>query len=195
MGGGRMFSPMKMKRKDLEDVNEDFSDFSLSSPARKIRRLDVIMEEEVEEVDHNLDRAIVLFKNVSNYPLLLHSPSNFSLSVDSDFISGIKNKYPWSSGYDNTKSIEEEATDNSMAVIPWAPPQFHHPKETDHWGGEAPDLMDAEQVGESAMEIEGYTAETLPQRHENGGLPQWQQQHCLIPQLPFNTSTPISWSR
>lgn len=30
---------MKMKRKDLEEVNDEFSDFSLSSPARKIRRL------------------------------------------------------------------------------------------------------------------------------------------------------------
>lgn len=30
---------MKMKRKDIEEVNDDFSDFSLSSPARKIRRL------------------------------------------------------------------------------------------------------------------------------------------------------------
>lgn len=29
----------KMKRKDLDQVNDDFSDFSLSSPARKIRRL------------------------------------------------------------------------------------------------------------------------------------------------------------
>ena len=29
----------KMKRKELEEVSDDFSDFSLSSPARKIRRL------------------------------------------------------------------------------------------------------------------------------------------------------------
>ncbi|XP_010929400.1 uncharacterized protein [Elaeis guineensis] len=40
----------KMKRKDLEEVYDDFSEFSLSSPARKIRRLDAelppIMEEE-----------------------------------------------------------------------------------------------------------------------------------------------------
>lgn len=36
-GGG--FLPMKLKRKDLDQVNDDFSDFSLSSPARKIRRL------------------------------------------------------------------------------------------------------------------------------------------------------------
>ncbi|KAG1364532.1 hypothetical protein COCNU_11G013590 [Cocos nucifera] len=40
----------KMKRKDLEEVYDEFSEFSLSSPARKIRRLDAelppIMEEE-----------------------------------------------------------------------------------------------------------------------------------------------------
>ncbi|XP_017700290.2 uncharacterized protein LOC103715535 isoform X1 [Phoenix dactylifera] len=44
------FLPGKMKRKDLEEVYGDFSEFSLSSPARKIRRLDAelppIMEEE-----------------------------------------------------------------------------------------------------------------------------------------------------
>lgn len=33
------YFPLKMKRKDLEDVTDDFSDFSLCSPARKIRRL------------------------------------------------------------------------------------------------------------------------------------------------------------
>ncbi|RRT46139.1 hypothetical protein B296_00022640 [Ensete ventricosum] len=29
----------KLKRKDLEEVYDDFAEFSLSSPARKIRRL------------------------------------------------------------------------------------------------------------------------------------------------------------
>ncbi|KAK9098313.1 hypothetical protein Syun_025358 [Stephania yunnanensis] len=41
---------MKMKRKDLEEVVDDFTDFYLTSPARKIRRLDAelppIMEED-----------------------------------------------------------------------------------------------------------------------------------------------------
>ncbi|CAA7408286.1 unnamed protein product [Spirodela intermedia] len=44
------YVPAKMKRKDLEEVYDEFSEFSLSSPARKIRRLDTelppIMEEE-----------------------------------------------------------------------------------------------------------------------------------------------------
>lgn len=30
---------MKMKRKDLEEACDEFMEFSLSSPARKIRRL------------------------------------------------------------------------------------------------------------------------------------------------------------
>lgn len=40
---------MKMKRKDLEEVNDDFSEFSLSSPARKIRRLDAELPPIIEE--------------------------------------------------------------------------------------------------------------------------------------------------
>ncbi|KAK1289388.1 hypothetical protein QJS10_CPB18g00049 [Acorus calamus] len=49
-GGFPRSSPAKMKRRDLDEVNDEFSEFSLSSPARKIRRLDLelppIMEEE-----------------------------------------------------------------------------------------------------------------------------------------------------
>lgn len=33
------FGLMKTKRKDLEEVYDEFSEFSLNSPARKIRRL------------------------------------------------------------------------------------------------------------------------------------------------------------
>ncbi|KAK4747368.1 hypothetical protein SAY87_026405 [Trapa incisa] len=42
---------MKIKRKDLDQVNEDFSDFSLSSPARKIRRLGTELRPMVEDGD------------------------------------------------------------------------------------------------------------------------------------------------
>ncbi|KAL3534917.1 hypothetical protein ACH5RR_003378 [Cinchona calisaya] len=38
-----------MKRKDLDQVNDEFSDFSLSSPARKIRRLDAELAPIIEE--------------------------------------------------------------------------------------------------------------------------------------------------
>ncbi|KAJ0985193.1 hypothetical protein J5N97_003549 [Dioscorea zingiberensis] len=46
----------KMKRKDVDEVSDEFSEFSLSSPARKIRRLDAdlppIMEEDEAAVPH-----------------------------------------------------------------------------------------------------------------------------------------------
>ncbi|KAL8509699.1 hypothetical protein ACS0TY_016785 [Phlomoides rotata] len=45
------YFPSKLKRKDLENVNDDFSDFSLSSPARKIRRLDADLPPIIEEED------------------------------------------------------------------------------------------------------------------------------------------------
>lgn len=89
-----------------------------------------------------------------------------------------------------------------MAVVPWVPSQLHLAQGTDLSTEDLTELMDAEQISESAMEVEGDIAETLQPRHERGfdgmraneGFPQWQQQHCLIPRLPFNTSTPISWS-
>ena len=44
---GRIMEPYnrfsKMKRKELADVSDEFSDFSLSSPARKIRRLVIFL--------------------------------------------------------------------------------------------------------------------------------------------------------
>lgn len=45
---------IKLKRKDLEEVNDDFSDFSLSSPARKIRRLDAELPPIIEEDEADL---------------------------------------------------------------------------------------------------------------------------------------------
>lgn len=59
---------LKLKRKDLDEVNDDFSDFSLSSPARKIRRLDAelppIIEEEEAEISlgyrHSVSHGAIL---------------------------------------------------------------------------------------------------------------------------------------
>ncbi|XP_016454559.2 uncharacterized protein LOC107778771 [Nicotiana tabacum] len=42
---------LKMKRKDFEYVYDDFNDFSLSSPATKIRRLDAELQRIVEEAE------------------------------------------------------------------------------------------------------------------------------------------------
>ncbi|XP_051148563.1 uncharacterized protein LOC127263527 [Andrographis paniculata] len=65
--------PARLKRKDLEDVSDDFSDFSLSSPARKIRRLDAeqlppIIEEEECEIPIEIEEPLPDEQSyVSNY--------------------------------------------------------------------------------------------------------------------------------
>ncbi|TXG48671.1 hypothetical protein EZV62_024546 [Acer yangbiense] len=119
MVGSGYFSMKIMKRKelDLDDVSDDLHEFSLSSPARKIRRLNAqlppIMEEEKEQEvvgeisssspspvyeemvsdPANQERALVLYKPV-NSPPLLHSPSNVSVHLDSlNLVSDFKNVF------------------------------------------------------------------------------------------------------
>ncbi|CAA2983786.1 Hypothetical predicted protein [Olea europaea subsp. europaea] len=235
---------LNMKRKELEDVNNEFSDFSLSSPARKTRRLDadllpVIKEEEseipmsfeqsvpeqsfvgnaegltIEElptVPENQERSIVLF-NPTNMPLL-QSPSNFSISVNPDLISGLKNQVLWSSQSKNWRSENDEAvtedknssaSNNSLAVVPWVPSQHLSAP-----GVEVPPQADVigktgdEEVGDATMDIE-VDNDMIPfeQRNVNesngmslsDGLHHWQQQPWMIPQPPQNTVTPVVWYR
>ncbi|XP_022921355.1 uncharacterized protein LOC111429650 [Cucurbita moschata] len=243
---------MKMKRKDLDQFNDEFSEFSLSSPARKIRRLDVglppIIEEEeppeiavlgneplmpenfvvggnglrIEELPDassvsasacatgdrpfrdNHERAIVLF-NAANTPFLQSSP--FSVSVDPDIISGLKSKIVRENCCDGRlkfgENDEEMGTENkNLAVVPWVP-RLQVPATTtmDVAQEEAPQLMEAEEeVGEATMEVED---ENLSSQRAYGyggmdgasGIHQWHQQHCMIQQLPQQTSSPITWFR
>ncbi|MCL7042460.1 hypothetical protein MKW94_030165 [Papaver nudicaule] len=128
---------MKMKRKDLEEVSDEFSDFSLSSPARKIRRLDAELPPIIEEpIDYeqmmpeeeqrrvipvveedgviilpcseNEERAIVLYKPM-NSPSL-NSLSSFEVTVNSDLIPSIKDRHGLWSGHRGCllKNLEDE---------------------------------------------------------------------------------------
>lgn len=189
-GGG--FLPMKLKRKDLDQVNDDFSDFSLSSPARKIRRLDAdlppIMEEEehalpeklayggvvtgteLNSVPVNHERAIVLF-NPANSPLY-YSPSDVSVSVDPLVISEFKNEFLRSACSDEGKSVDDDETsrykqknrisNGCLAVVPWVPSQFPYTQSTEMSQTETPELMEADEVGEATMDIEEDNNATLP---------------------------------
>ncbi|XP_023515914.1 uncharacterized protein LOC111779940 [Cucurbita pepo subsp. pepo] len=243
---------MKMKRKDLDQFNDEFSEFSLSSPARKIRRLDVglppIIEEEeppeiavlgneplmpenfvvggnglrIEELPDassvsasacatgdrpfrdNHERAIVLF-NAVNTPFLQSSP--FSVSVDPDIISGLKSKIVRENCCDGRlkfgENDEEMGTENkNLAVVPWVP-RLQVPATTtmDVAQEEAPQLMEAEEeVGEATMEVEDENLSSQ-RAYGYGGMDgasaihQWHQQHCMIQQLPQQTSSPITWFR
>lgn len=235
---------LKMKRKDLEDVNDEFSDFSLSSPARKIRRLDAVLPPIIEEVEEpeipiafeqattypsfgsnavkrglvieelpsvpaNEERAIVLFKPMNTQPM--HSPSNFSVKVDPQFLNGFKSQVFW----DNTANAfrlvdanEAAQQDDSssakecLAVVPWVPSQFPSAAEAEVLSQpDVSDMMDAEDMEGVAMDIEDNSVDVEPRIavdagavSVNDGLHHWQQQHCMTTtQPPQNTSTPIPW--
>nr|CAD1824888.1 unnamed protein product [Ananas comosus var. bracteatus] len=64
-----------MKRKDLEEVFDEFSEFSLSSPARKIRRLDAelppIIEEEDLAVPLDIEQQPQLMKEEASVPAMV----------------------------------------------------------------------------------------------------------------------------
>lgn len=221
------YFPVKLKRKDLDEVNDDFCDFSLSSPARKIRRLDaelppIIEEEEMvnpvpseatsmEQVmtsnpvaidgslPENEERAIVLYDPTNNIPSF-QSRSPFSISVNSDFLSGYKSKFftPYV-----IKSLDDKVEEHdgdyskpskgSLAVVPWvAQPSHHH----HHRGDpevefpEGSEMMDADDMEAITMDIEDdNNSQQIPRNEMN----QWQQ-HCMIPEPPMNLSQPISWS-
>ncbi|XP_061347580.1 uncharacterized protein LOC133293075 [Gastrolobium bilobum] len=215
-----------LKRKG--NVSDDFFDFSLSSPATKIRRLDaalppIVEEEEPLPLPPNNERALVLFKPP------LTSPSSFSLTLSSDLISGIKNKFPWSKHCDS--DCDQNENDHRLALVPWVPSsssQFPSIDDDDsenfnaelmeademRGGGEgeaeASMMMDIEQEntasGSSTSSIYHPITQSLQQQqHQHhqgiayGGVtatvPEGFQHHCLLSQLPQNTSTAITWTR
>ncbi|KAJ8564513.1 hypothetical protein K7X08_000973 [Anisodus acutangulus] len=230
-----------MKRKDLDDV---YDDFSLSSPARKIRRLDAELPPIIEEVEEpevpiafeqaatdpsfgsnagnrgivieelpsapeNEERAIVLFKP-TNTPLV-HSPSNFSLKVNPQFINGFKSQIFWENRANASRPADSEATQQEdsnsanecLAVVPWVCSQVPSAQGAAILGQtDMSDMMDAEDMEGVAMDVEDSSVNAEPRTTFGAGavcvnecLHQWQQQHCMPTQLPQNTSTPIVWYR
>ncbi|KAI4377560.1 hypothetical protein MLD38_015165 [Melastoma candidum] len=211
----------RMKRKGIDlDLDLDLvpdHDFSLSSPAPKIRRLDAelptiaedeefecsspVMERMEAEDDlateapaENGERAIVVFRPVEEYLLRLRSPSSFSVSFDSELISGFKSQFPWSNGSSVDGAAKDDGDSSNvkcMAVVPWVPSQFPSAP-----GAEIIDSEDMETEGGGGGEVEMEVE--VGNLHPNvvgdfvGGLQTWQQ-HCMTTQLPQLTSAPAAW--
>lgn len=80
---------------------------------------------------------------------------------------------------------------NSLAVVPWVSSHVSSATDLGSRGVHVEEPMDAED------EARGASMEVEESRQQAGGavdgFHQWQQ-HCMIPQLPQNTSTPITWS-
>ncbi|XWS71015.1 hypothetical protein CRYUN_Cryun03dG0100700 [Craigia yunnanensis] len=197
----------KLKRKDIDQVNDDFSDFSLSSPATKIRRLDADLPPIIEEEElfpENHERAIVLFNpllhnnnnNNNNNTPLLRSPSALSISINSDLISGFKNQFlresdMKSTDYDEARFEQSnKATEGCLAVVPWVPSQIPSVESSDG-ELEVPESMEGDE-----MDVEENNSNNVRMEQEHGdefdGLLKpsealhWTHQHCMIPQPPQN---------
>lgn len=173
------FSSNKMKRKELDEAYDEFFEFSLNSPAQKIRRLDAEIPPVAEEnpaiqfppeqqmselspeiIDSELrvneERAIVLY-NPADSPF----EANYSIRVDSKLINGLKNRAFWPSN-PNPVRIEEipmegnqNASTNSLAVIPWIASQPSETNQTAETNMYVEEPMEAEEVcGDASMDIE-----------------------------------------
>ncbi|XP_076955864.1 uncharacterized protein LOC143630850 [Bidens hawaiensis] len=186
-----------MKRKDAGEVNDEFYyDFTLSSPALKIRRLDtelapIINEQDISnsvefgqsgescpiaiDVPVNEERAIVLF-NPNNNMHLIHSPIPFSISPDSNFLSRFKNPVIWSNRSDTPEPLADETqklddddsgmTNGCLAVVPWVPSQSQHLPAPEF---EARDAQVPDMMDSDAMDVEDNcsTQQMLKQYNHN----------------------------
>ncbi|CAK8579426.1 unnamed protein product [Lathyrus sativus] len=206
-----------LKRKatgTVDQISHDFSDFSLSSPATKIRRLDAGLTPIVEEEENeplslpNHERAIVLFKPS------LHSSPSFSLTLNSDLISEIKNnQVSWSKQCDDYYDNLIEQNDNDdrrLAIVPWVPQSSsgsssHVFDDDDNNNNRNTiELMEADEMGEeqddedegAMMDVEEEQDKKNASSFNYPTIVEGFQQHCLLPQIiPQNTSTPITWTR
>lgn len=105
---------------------------------------------------------------------------------------------------------KSDAINNSLAVVPWVPSNFQlgMMKESNMTNPSFEPMEADEEL--ATMEIEeeaGYVAGEMNFANANGIVgagvngvddlrqQQWQQQHCMIPNIPTpNSSTPITWS-
>lgn len=187
---------MKMKRKGLDGGGDDFcSYFPLSSPARKIRRLDA-----------DLNPMLVAGGPKKNCPSPKETsppPAPVVFNPVSDSASGF-----WAASNSNCcikpPAGDEEATleekKKSMAVVPWVPRQLPFALLTEGPQTGAAEMMEAEDTEAAAtMEIESSTVVEQPNAFGDvrgaANSAQWQQhQHCMITDLPQSaSSTPIAW--
>ncbi|KAL6629173.1 hypothetical protein ACP70R_028938 [Stipagrostis hirtigluma subsp. patula] len=223
------------KRKELEQVVDGLSDFSLSGPAAKSRRLvdpglPPIMEEEplalstalkhetlgeeantgvsmpsVEDMMEGTvsphvssdDMALVLYKQVDNPLLVGPGISSSSFIVSSDLIHCLKNRAFNQGNYHEPEDKSPERS-NSLALIPWAPPQItirpdwaaFEPENTQNF--EVP--MESVETEVTSMDIE-ETPEAMAVIFDGENLLHQWQQHCMTPPSLPNPSSHVMWSR
>jgi len=214
-----------VKRKELEQVVDGLSDFSLSGPAAKSRRLDPglppIMEEEppapsisFQELGDKINCGVnmpsvevMMEGSMSHYvpsedmALVLYKPventgiSSSSFIVSPDLIRGLKNH---AFNQANYLELEDESPgrSNSLALVPWKPPQMSIRSD---WVASEPESKQTFEVPMEAdeSEVTSMDVEEAPEATAGGfdGENVHQWQHCMTPPSLPNPSAHVMWSR
>lgn len=124
----------------------------------------------------------------------------------------IADQYLWSKQCERVTELEsrEEENDDELALVPWVPSPSYQFSAVDDSLNTNVELMEADEMGEG--EGVGSMMMDIEQEHDtdidakistssihypttHGGITEGFQQHCLLPKLPHNTSTPITWTR
>ncbi|XP_008223818.1 PREDICTED: uncharacterized protein LOC103323594 [Prunus mume] len=178
-------------------MEEEEAEFSFSAAQNQLKSEAPIIEGLPSE---NQEKAIVLFRPVNNTPVF---------SLHSDLISGFKDQFLRTSHFGLRSSAEEDDeavqsnSNQCKAVVPWVPSHLSPAPSMEVSQADPPEeLMEAEGMETATMEIEEESpaaGQAMADGYGGGmwtsneGFPQWQQQHCMIPQPPHNTTTPITW--
>ncbi|CAN1324139.1 hypothetical protein LINPERPRIM_LOCUS32989 [Linum perenne] len=177
-----------MKRKEFPEIEDDFSSPSLYSPSTKSRKLDSELLRSLEE-GHRV--------NVEDATMGEESEPHHN--VVGDYIY-------WPGSSTEAKSVYSKlaadksirGSNDNLAVVPWVAPQ---PPNFSVSSGQVRDSsgpVEAEECEMMDMDESDCNHNSLTDKEVGGmamekELQQWQQQHCIIPQVIENISTPVYW--
>ncbi|CAN1164099.1 hypothetical protein LINPERHAP2_LOCUS25389 [Linum perenne] len=154
-------------------------------------------------VDDNPDeKAIVLYQPL---PRSLSSPQH-TIVLDYNLVPWLKDYIYWPGSSTEAKSVYSKlaadksirGSNDNLAVVPWVAPQ---PPNFSVSSGQVRDSsgpVEAEECEMMDMDESDCNHNSLTDKEVGGmamekELQQWQQQHCIIPQVIENISTPVYW--
>ncbi|KAJ6818999.1 uncharacterized protein M6B38_404880 [Iris pallida] len=217
-----MASATKMKRKDFEEAYDEFSEFSLNSPARKIRRLDADLPPIMEEGEPSFSATFG-----QNPPLTEGQMNGSSMSGIESVMVEDEPSFP---SNEETALVLYKPVENPLVL---SPNSFRVRldlidglKNQVFWSGSSkpvtieevpmdyvanasgnslalvPWVQSQDLSGSRGVIVEepmdadgqgGASMEIEEDGQQGEGLNEWPQ-HCLTTQIPGNNSTPVMWS-
>ncbi|KAK3155993.1 hypothetical protein QOZ80_2AG0101420 [Eleusine coracana subsp. coracana] len=140
------------------------------------------------------DMALVLYKPVDNSALFGPGISSSSFIVSPDVLRGLKN-HALNQGRFHELEDKSPERSNSLALVPWTPPQISMRSD---WLASKPETTQNFDVPAEDDEVTSMDVEEAPEvtivGFDGENLHQWQQ-HCMTPPSLPNPSAHVMWSR